>query len=109
MEGRCVEHAEKHRYAPVLVRDDREIHLRLLRLIDIRDPARMVLGAVDAQANDLDAAFAPLGLQLSRCTELGCTYRREVCRMGEEHDQELPMNSWKLIGPVLVSAVKSGT
>ena len=23
--------------------------------------------------------------------------------------QELPMNSWKLIGPVLVSAVKSGT
>ena len=52
MEGRCVEHAEKHRHAAILVRDDREVHLRLPCLIDVRDPARMVLGAVDAQADD---------------------------------------------------------
>jgi hypothetical protein len=42
-EGGRVKHTKEHRHRTVLVRDDREVHLRVLCLVDIRDPALVVL------------------------------------------------------------------
>ena len=85
MKGRGVEHAEEHRHPAILVRDDREVHLRLLCLVDVRDPALVVVSAVDAQTDDFGVARPPLVHKLGRGPELGGAHWREVRRVREEY------------------------
>lgn len=80
-EMRGVEHAEEHRDFAVLVRDDRKVDLRTLRLVDVRDPPFVIRRAVYAQANDLDPALASLRLRPGGRAQLRRAYRRDVSRM----------------------------
>lgn len=84
----------------------------------------MVLETVGRNTDDLDVALGKVGFTTSDLAELSGANRGEVSRMREEdglernsdkdegserdHTQELPIHSWKLIGPFVVSAWKSG-
>ena len=84
-EVRRVEHSEEHRHPPILVGDDRKIHPRRLGLVDVGDPALVILAAVDAQADDLHATPRPFVAEPGGDAELGGADRGEVGRMREEH------------------------
>ena len=66
------------------VADQREVDLRALGLLDVVRPLVVVLGRVDREADHLDVALVPLGLQLGDVAELGRADRREVLGMGEQ-------------------------
>ena len=73
-----VEHAEERIDTwLVLVRDDGEIERRALGLVDVGDPAPVVLGAVDAEGRStLIASLGPFGLKFGRGPQFGGAHRR---------------------------------
>jgi hypothetical protein len=56
-----------------------------LRLLDVLDPASMILDRVDADADDLDAALVELGLDPGHVAELGGADRGEILGVREHH------------------------
>ena len=93
-------------------------------LVDIQDPLVVILEIVGRNTDDLDVALCKVVCATSDLAELGGADRGEVSGMREEddlecssakdgrneegHTQELPIHSWKLIRPAVVSAWKSG-
>jgi hypothetical protein len=63
---------------------------------------------IDAQADDLDATFIELRLELGHVAELGRADRSEILRCEKITAQESPIHSWNRIRPSVVSASKSG-
>ncbi len=68
----------------IMVGDDRVVHLRALRLLDVGEPARMGLARVDAQADELGVALGELRLDLGHVAEFGRADRGEVLGMGKQ-------------------------
>ena len=98
-------------------------------LVDVLDPPVVRIDTVGRQPNDLDIALREIGLMDRDFRKLGSAHRGEVIgvrkkdglaltidfgeRQSEERDiqagtQESPIHSWNLIGPLEVSASKSG-
>lgn len=93
-------------------------------LVDIHDPFVVILEIVGRNTDDLDIALCKVVCATGDLAELSGADRGEVSGVrkedglecssdkdgsnGEEHTQELPIHSWKLIRPTVVSAWKSG-
>ena len=68
----------------ILVGNDREVDADALGLLDVSGPLFMVVEVVHRQADDLDAALVPLGLEACYFAQLGGAHRGEVLGMGEQ-------------------------
>jgi hypothetical protein len=93
-------------------------------LVDIHNPFVVILEIIGRNTDDLDIALCKVVCATSDLAELGGADRGEVSGMREEdglkcssdkdsrneeeHTQELPIHSWNLIRPAVVSAWKSG-
>ena len=77
-------HVIHERDLSLLVADDGEAQLAPGDLIDVLDPAAVAVDCVCAQADELDASFRELWLELGEGTQLGCAYWCVVFRMREE-------------------------
>src|SRR5262249_52055959 len=89
--GRCVagrrgrKHLVELRDLEIAITDDRVVRGVTLRLLDVVRPSRMLVDRVDREADDLDAAFVELGLDLGHVAELGRANRGEILRMREQY------------------------
>ena len=90
------------------VADHREVRGVALRLLDVDRPARVVVHRVDAQTDDLGVALVELRLQLGHRAQLGGADGVKSLGCEKRTPHESPSHWWKLIGPSVVSAVKSG-
>lgn len=96
-------------------------------LVDVKDPLVVRFDSVRRQADDLDIALLKIGGTARDLREFGGAYRSEVIRVRKKdglastsvsviipgnkiskHTQELPIHSWNLMVPLVVSASKSG-
>ncbi len=78
-------------------------------LLDVADPALVAAQRVGRQADELDAALSELGALGERTRQaLWCTrgVKSSGCEKRTTHLS--PTNSWKSIGPLVVSAWKLG-
>src|SRR5215470_13575918 len=78
-------HVVELRDLEIAISDDRIIRSVALRLLDVVRPSRMLVDRVDREADDLDAAFVELRLDLGHVSELGRANRGEILRMREQH------------------------
>ena len=77
-------HVVERRDLAVGVGDDRKVDARVLRVVDVLDPALVRLDRIDRQRDDLDVALGEFVLQLGRSAQLGRAHRREVRGMREQ-------------------------
>jgi hypothetical protein len=69
---------------------DREVHGGALRVVDVGDPLPVLVRRIDADRDRLDAALGEFAREGRRLAQLGGADRREVGRMGEQHDPGVP-------------------
>ena len=107
--GVRVDHVVEVGHGAVGVGDDREVEGRALGLVDVADPALVVLEPSTLRPMDLHAALVELGLEAGDGAELGGAHRGEVLGVREEDGPaSRPSTAWKSIGPSVVSAWKLG-
>ena len=82
-----MDHVVEQRDLAVGVSDDRKVHRRLLRVVDVVDPFFVRLDRIDRQRDDLHMAFRKLVFQLGRHAELGGAYG---CEIGRVRKQDAP-------------------
>jgi hypothetical protein len=92
-----VDHVVEVRHLAVLVADQREGEGRALRLLDVAGPALVGLDRVDREADEL--GVAPSSVVQTGVKSLG--WEKRIPQLS-------PSQSWKLMVPSVVSAVKSG-
>src|SRR5262245_6237487 len=80
-----MDHPVERRDFPIGVRQDREVHLRLLGVFDVADPALVRRDVVDAHGEHLAVALLELRADLRDPAELRRAHRSEVLRMREQH------------------------
>lgn len=93
--------------------------------VDVFNPSIVFLKAVSRNTDDFNIAFGKVVSAASYFTEFGRANWSEISRMGEKNSlnfevnyqlkcaggkqtQELPIHSWNLMRPAVVSASKSG-
>jgi hypothetical protein len=81
---RRMHHAVEVRDLPVRIRDDRELGLVALRLLDVGHPALVGVHRVDREPDALDLALVELALQARHVPELGGAHRGVVARVREQ-------------------------
>ena len=79
-----VDHVVQRCHLLGLVANDREVHLRALRLVDVLNPLPMACHVVNAHRNHLAVPLVKLRLQLGGHTKLGGAHRGEVLRVAEQ-------------------------
>ncbi len=84
--GIRVDHIVQRRDLFLRVSNDWEIDCRALRIFDIGDPLFVFVNRIYRNDDGFRAAIGQLVLQLGGVAELGCAHRREVSRVGKEHD-----------------------
>ena len=84
-----MDHVVERRHFPLGIGDDRELHAGILGLLDILDPALVILDAVDRDDEGLGTALGEFVLEFRGITEFGRADRREIGRVGEEDDPVL--------------------
>lgn len=77
-------------------------------LVNVLDPALVAATSIGGQTDQLDASLGELGLELGKGAKLGGADGGEVFRVREENNPTVATNSWKSMGPLVVSAWKLG-
>ena len=79
-----MDHAVKRGDRLVGIRQQREVQRLTLRFPDIGGPFFLGVQRIDRQAENLDIALFPFGLQAGDFTEFGGADRREILGMAEQ-------------------------
>lgn len=111
---------------------DRELHIRRASLgsvlVDVLDPLVVACQAVGGNSDHFGVSLSEVGGSPRNFTKLGGAHWGKIAGVREQdrldnrqiiqppqedlsvqkHTQESPIHSWNLIGPAVVSAVKSG-
>ena len=69
--------------------NDREIHCRVLRVVDVIDPLFVLLNRVNADRDRLYASLSKFALERSGFAQFSRADRREICAVREQNDPRI--------------------